>query len=180
MCRMRATCLAMSSRLYDRWIRFVDGGRLATDSPGCHSVVGRIGRGTKPPPQFGQTLCNLCSTQSAQNVHSYVQMRGFVELGGRSSQNSQLSLSSSAIVASNCRCTRRVPKPRRKNAPRSGLWHHFLLPALPGARKPMSFALLDFPRLLDIHVGDRRVHAHGLRLQGGVERQENCAADDAL
>ena len=43
---------------------------FSTDNPGRHSFAGRIGRGTKPPPQFGHTLCNLPLTQSAQNVHS--------------------------------------------------------------------------------------------------------------
>jgi len=47
-----------------------DGGVLSTDAPGRHSRAGRIGRGTNPPPQFGQTLPSLVSTQSAQNVHS--------------------------------------------------------------------------------------------------------------
>ena len=37
-----------------------DGGRFATDNPGRHSFAGRIGRGTKPPPQFGHTLASLC------------------------------------------------------------------------------------------------------------------------
>lgn len=31
---------------------------------------GRMGLGTKPPPQLGETLLNTCSTQAAQNVHS--------------------------------------------------------------------------------------------------------------
>jgi hypothetical protein len=31
---------------------------------------GRIGLGTKPPPQFGQTLNRTASTQLAQKVHS--------------------------------------------------------------------------------------------------------------
>ena len=66
---IRAECRAMSSRLYDRWTRVVEGGRFATESPGRHSVAGRIGRGAKPPPQFGQTFWSR-STQSAQNVHS--------------------------------------------------------------------------------------------------------------
>ena len=61
---------AISSRLYDSPTRFVDAGRLASDNPGRHSRAGRIGRGVKPPPQFGQTLCKCRSTQSAQNVHS--------------------------------------------------------------------------------------------------------------
>jgi len=33
-------------------------------------VDGRTGRGTNPPPQFGQTLNSTVSTQSAQEVHS--------------------------------------------------------------------------------------------------------------
>jgi hypothetical protein len=34
------------------------------------SARGLIGRGTNPPPQFGQTFCNTLSTHAAQNVHS--------------------------------------------------------------------------------------------------------------
>ena len=64
--------------------RVVDGGRLATERPGRHSRAGRIGRGAKPPPQFGQTFCSRVSTQSAQKVHSNVQMRASVAFGGRS------------------------------------------------------------------------------------------------
>jgi hypothetical protein len=80
--------------------RVVDGGRLLTESPGRHSVAGRIGRGAKPPPQFGQTFESRVSTQSAQKVHSKVQMRASTAFGGRSrSQLSQLGLSSSAIAA---------------------------------------------------------------------------------
>jgi len=72
------------------WTRSFDGGRLLVERPARHSVAGRIGRGAKPPPQFGQTFESL-STQSAQNVHSKVQMCASVELGGRSrSQPSQL------------------------------------------------------------------------------------------
>src|SRR6185436_17900109 len=33
-------------------------------------VAGRIGRGTNPPPQLGQTLPRTVSTQLAQNMHS--------------------------------------------------------------------------------------------------------------
>jgi hypothetical protein len=59
-------------------------------------VDGLIGRGTKPPPQFGQTLPNTASTHAAQNVHSYAQMRASSELGGRALlQCSQVGLSSS-------------------------------------------------------------------------------------
>ena len=67
---MRSLCAAMSSRLKDSCLRFVDGGCFATDSPSRHSVAGRIGRGAKPPPQFGHTFFTVFSTQSAQNVHS--------------------------------------------------------------------------------------------------------------
>jgi hypothetical protein len=66
----RSLRAAISSRLYDNDLRLSDAGRLATESPERHSVAGRIGRGAKPPPQFGQTLPSTLSTQSAQNVHS--------------------------------------------------------------------------------------------------------------
>jgi hypothetical protein len=96
---MRIECARMSSRSYESVTRFVDGGRFATESPGRHSLAGRIGRGTKPPPQFGQTLESLSSTQSAQNVHSNVQMRASVDDGGKSiSQYSQLGRSSRAMA----------------------------------------------------------------------------------
>ena len=59
---------------------------------------GRIGRGTKPPPQFGQTFPNIVSTHVAQNVHSYVQMRASGEAGGNALlQCSQVGLSSSMV-----------------------------------------------------------------------------------
>jgi hypothetical protein len=48
-----------SARLKDRRTRFVDGGRFATQSPGRHSVAGRMGRGAKPPPQFGHTFFSV-------------------------------------------------------------------------------------------------------------------------
>lgn len=98
MSRMPATNLAISSRSYDSLLRVADGGRWARERPGLHSLAGRIGRGAKPPPQFGHTLESFVSTQSAQNVHSYVQIRASVESGGRSaSQYSQLGRSSRAI-----------------------------------------------------------------------------------
>ena len=53
--------------------------------------AGRMGRCTKLPPQLGQVLSKCASAQLAQNVHSNVQMRTSVALGGRSlSQHSQL------------------------------------------------------------------------------------------
>ncbi len=94
-----------------------DGGRLATESPGRHSVVGRIGRGTKPPPQLGQTLKRMLSTQSAQKVHSKVQMRAIIESGGRSLlQYSQFGRSSRAIVFTFDRQSRQKPL-NRSGAP---------------------------------------------------------------
>jgi hypothetical protein len=44
---------------------------------------GLIGLGTNAPPQFGQTFSRRLSTQPAQNVHSYVQMRASSESAGR-------------------------------------------------------------------------------------------------
>jgi hypothetical protein len=71
-------------------MRRVDGGFFAS------FTVGRIGRGAKFPPQFGQTPLSLFSTQSRQNVHSNVQIIASVADGGRSlSQHSQLGRNSS-------------------------------------------------------------------------------------
>jgi hypothetical protein len=98
---MRAECAAISSRLNDKRTRLFDGGCFSTDTPGRHSFAGLIGRGTNPPPQFGHTLWSLFSTQSAQNVHSKLQMRASNERGERSlSQYSQFGLSCSAMVDS--------------------------------------------------------------------------------
>src|SRR5208337_1124519 len=78
--------------------RASEGGRFATESPGLHSVAGRMGLGWKPPPQFGQTLWSLLSMQSTQKVHSYEQMRANVEFGGRSrSHHSQFGRSCKAM-----------------------------------------------------------------------------------
>ena len=53
--------------------------------------AGRIGRGLKLPPQFGQWPFSTDSAQDAQNVHSNVQITASHESGGRSlSQHSQL------------------------------------------------------------------------------------------
>jgi hypothetical protein len=55
---------------------------------------GLIGRAMKPPPQFGHTLESTVSTQLAQNVHSKLQIRALVALGGRATlQFSQVGLS---------------------------------------------------------------------------------------
>src|SRR6476661_1296467 len=95
---IRAVKAAMSARLYDRCTLTPEGGRFATESPWRHSLAGRIGLGTKPPPQFGQTSCSLVLTQSAQNVHSKEHIRASVASGGRSlSQYSQFGRSCKAI-----------------------------------------------------------------------------------
>jgi hypothetical protein len=57
-------------------------------------AAGLIGRGTKLPRQFGQTPENTFAAQSAQNVHSNVQIMAMVLSGGRSrSQHSQFGFS---------------------------------------------------------------------------------------
>ena len=68
------------------------------------SAAGRIGRGEKLPPQFGQTPLSLVSTQSRQNVHSNVQIIASVAAGGKSlSQHSQLGRSSSMASSPFCK-----------------------------------------------------------------------------
>ena len=60
------------------------------------SAAGRMGRRARSPPQLGQGAPNRVSAQSAQNVHSYVQIRARSGTGGRSrSQHSQFGRSSS-------------------------------------------------------------------------------------
>jgi hypothetical protein len=74
--------------------RRVDGGLLAS------GAAGRIGRGTKLPPQLGQTPCSLLSTQSRQNVHSNVQIMASGADGGRSlSQHSQLGAIRASVIS---------------------------------------------------------------------------------
>ena len=72
----------------------------------CHAAEGRIGRGTKPPPQFGQTLPSSSSTHVAQNVHSKLQIRAAAEAGGKAAlQCSQDGRSSSMVFTSVMRLT---------------------------------------------------------------------------
>src|ERR1700722_6961039 len=60
-----------------------------------------MGRRSNPPPQFGHTLPSFVSAQSAQNVHSYEQIRASAASGGKSlSQYSQFGRSCNAIVPS--------------------------------------------------------------------------------
>ena len=61
--------------------------------------TGRIGRGVKLPPQFGQRPRSLFSTQSLQKVHSNVQIIASAASGGRSLlQHSQLGRNSSIKI----------------------------------------------------------------------------------
>jgi hypothetical protein len=71
-------------------MRWVDGGFFLS------FAGGRIGRGAKFPPQFGQTPPSLFSTQSRQKVHSNVHIIASVAEGSNSlSQHSQLGRNSS-------------------------------------------------------------------------------------
>lgn len=55
-----------------------------------------MGREQKPPPQFGQTLARMFSTQGRQKVHSNEQIIASAESGGSGAlQFSQVGLSSS-------------------------------------------------------------------------------------
>jgi hypothetical protein len=53
---------------------------------GLFSILleGRVGRFSKPPPQFGQTFSNTFVTHSRQNVHSKVQIIASSESLGKS------------------------------------------------------------------------------------------------
>ena len=92
-------------------IRLVDAGLF------FKAVRGRIGRFTKLPEQFGQTLFNTDSAQLLQNVHSNVQITASVDSGGRSlSQHSQLGLNSNIFEPFSrktlipCRLTRYIKR----------------------------------------------------------------------
>jgi hypothetical protein len=69
-------------------------------------AAGRIGRGAKFPPQFGQAPPSLFSTQSRQKVHSNEHIIASVVEGGKSlSQHSQLGRNSSIChLASDASC----------------------------------------------------------------------------
>jgi hypothetical protein len=63
------------------------------------SAFGRVGLFSKPPPQFGQTFCNIFSTHGAQNVHSKVQIiASFESFGKLLPQFSQHCLISNIIL----------------------------------------------------------------------------------
>jgi hypothetical protein len=58
------------------------GGRVVVESPSFQARFGRIGRGMKPPPQFGHTFRITCSTHVRQKVHSNEQIIASVDSGG--------------------------------------------------------------------------------------------------
>ena len=84
---IRYECASISTGLC---IIFVDAGYFSS------RFSGLIGRFSKPPPQFGHTCFKTVSIQSAQNVHSNVQIMASVELNGNDLlQCSQVGLISS-------------------------------------------------------------------------------------
>jgi len=90
---------ACSAASTGRCRTFVLAGSLPRKLSPFQFLAGRIGLGTKPPPQFGQTFPRTSSTHAAQNVHSYVQMRASSESGGRGLlQFSQVGLRSSMRI----------------------------------------------------------------------------------
>ena len=87
---------------------FVEGGAGSRGGLGLdvQSWAGRMGRRSKPPPQFGHTFDRTALTQSRQNVHSYVQIIASVALGGSGRlQFSQVGRSSSMFAV----CQEAVP-----------------------------------------------------------------------
>src|SRR5690242_6669607 len=78
----RATSARWAGRSTGLYVTFVVAGWRPRKFPCFQSCAGRTGRGTKPPPQLGQTPSSTCSTQSWQKVHSNEQMRASVEDGG--------------------------------------------------------------------------------------------------
>ena len=98
--RSAATKAACASRSTGRWRTTVLAGYLPRKLPPFRSRAGRTGRGTKPPPQFGQVPSSTPSAQRAQKVHSKLQIRASAESGGSDRlQCSQVGRSSSMMKA---------------------------------------------------------------------------------
>ena len=72
MAAANASCTARST---GRCFTLVLAGYLSRQLSPFQFLEGRIGLGTNPPPQFGQTPPRIVSTQVAQNVHSKLQIR---------------------------------------------------------------------------------------------------------
>lgn len=73
------SCAAEST---GRCCTFVLAGSVPRKLSSFQFVEGLIGRETNPPPQFGQIFPRTCSTQAAQKVRSYEQIRASSESGG--------------------------------------------------------------------------------------------------
>ena len=87
-------------------MRSVEAGNLAS------LAVGRRGRTTSSPPQFGHSPPSKRLVQASQNVHSNEQMRASVDSGGRSRlQHSQLGRSWSITVSGSWCLTRLYKNP---------------------------------------------------------------------
>src|SRR5262252_9474540 len=98
MFRMSSENLACAAGSTGRCRIFVLAGSIPRKLSPFQFLEGLIGLGTNPPPQLGQTLPSA-STQDAQKVHSYVQMRASTVLGGSALlQCSQVGRSSSITL----------------------------------------------------------------------------------
>ena len=67
----KSSCAGMST---GRCLAWLLAGCVPRELPPCQSVFGRMGRGSKPPPQLGQTLWRAWSAHVSQNMHSNEQM----------------------------------------------------------------------------------------------------------
>jgi len=67
---IEAKNLACATGSTGRCLTFVLAGSFPRKLSPFQFFDGRMGRGANPPPQFGQTLPKMVSTQVAQNVHS--------------------------------------------------------------------------------------------------------------
>ena len=76
----KTACAARSTGFETTW---VEAGAALKQFPPFHARAGRMGRALNPPPQFGQTLASISSTQVRQKVHSKEQIMASSELGGK-------------------------------------------------------------------------------------------------
>ncbi len=109
------------------------------------SDCGRMGRGPKLPPQFGQMPLNTSFTHCLQKVHSNVQIMAIGDAGGRSqSQFSQLGRSSSIAARYPVRRDRRTIYQPAHATRRTPYWPCFL----PTRRTSGRFLMHHQARLL--------------------------------
>src|SRR5262245_14614439 len=81
MALMAAAKRACSAGSTGRCLTLSLGGSFPRKLSPFQFLEGRIGLGANPPPQFGQTSCRTPSTQEAQKVHSYEQIRASGDSG---------------------------------------------------------------------------------------------------